>query len=71
MAKRKIKIVEAPYIPINEFLEKRKEKQKDCEHNRGSNLRCFMHQEIERKGQYCNECNLLLDYWPQYSEDDL
>jgi len=58
-------------VKIKEYFEKLKEKQKDCEHNKGSNLRDFIHKEIERKGQYCNECNLLLDYFPQYEGDVL
>jgi len=61
----KIEIVEVPY------LKKKKEKQEACEHNGGSHVSYFTHQEIERKGRYCNNCNFLLDYWPQHSEDDL
>ena len=30
----------------------------------------FMKQGIERKGLFCNLCGELLDYIPQYNEDD-
>jgi len=71
LVKRKIKIVEAPYKLITTYLKEKEEKKEACEHKGGSHISYFTHQEIERKGQYCNNCDLLLDYWPQYSEDDL
>ena len=44
---------------------------KDCNHQGDVNERTFTHQEIERKGLYCNLCGMLIDYAPQYMEDTL
>lgn len=69
----KVKIVEVPDISkgLDKYLEKKKDKQEVCDHKGGSHISYFTHQGIERKGQYCNKCDLLLDYWPQYGEDEL
>ena len=45
----------------------------DCEHDCIDDdviIGYFRHHGIERKGMYCNICNELLDYYPQYNEDD-
>ena len=31
----------------------------------------FTHHGVERKGMYCKKCRTLLDYIPQYCEDDI
>ena len=43
----------------------------ECECDEGISYGYFTHQGIERKGMYCKKCGQLLDYIPQYSEDNL
>lgn len=43
----------------------------ECDCDCGVNISYFKHHGVERKGMYCKECHQLLDYIPQYNEDEL
>ena len=56
------------------YFEERKKQQESCDHDNGdegTRIGYFTHQGIQRTGIFCRKCGLLMDYMPQYSEDDL
>lgn len=46
-----------------------KENEHNCLGDEGVYYAYFMKDGIERKGMYCKECKVLLDYIPQYNKE--
>lgn len=45
--------------------------EEECVCDCGVNFGYFWHHGVQRKSMYCKNCGKMLDYYPQYSEDNL